>query len=584
MSRKASSRKTPGTTALLAIALAVLLAAGVPSAPARAWTTPPPPTLVDVNPSGNAGDWLIGATPPNYDPSKPVIVFVQGLHGSAQNWWGPTVYHGTNDMYAYAYNYGYRTAFVQFRDADGNAGSMWLNGSVLRGQLEAICQYFGVPKVNIVGHSKGGVDSNSAVVHYGAYPYVQNIITLGTPHRGSQLADLCYSWWSWWLAELLGQRDDGTYVMQTSYMEYFRSITDGRPEDAAIRYYTGAGTDWGPLFSAMWFGGSYLSLWDASDGVVCRYSAHGHPAATKIFTGSSFDHDDIRMGSRVWSLIEPYLRSYRTTTTGTATVTTSSVWDGTQAGDAKATGQPVPQVVVRGGPVDGSAETSFSVEPGAAGLEVLCLVGRPETRGSLVAPDGSCIALQSGTADPAGAGEVFDRALALGASLTGPAPGRWTLRLEGPAADAYLARIAIGGSVSVGPVGGLQAVYAPGEEVRFTLDIDTGSARLAGLKADGVVLFTAPGRAETKSPGGAGGKGLGPEINLAARVTFGAAADGTWQGSFRLPGKEGVYNVTLNLTGHLGDGSVFDRTVVFSVLALRPENRNAAGLRALGER
>ncbi len=92
--------------------------------------------LVDVNPNGCEGDYYIGGILPGYDPSKPVIVLVQRLRGTALRWPGPTMYYGDNDMYAYAHNNGCRTAFVQFRDADDNAGSMWRNESVLRQQLD----------------------------------------------------------------------------------------------------------------------------------------------------------------------------------------------------------------------------------------------------------------------------------------------------------------------------------------------------------------------------------------------------------------------------------------------------------------
>ena len=61
-------------------------------------------------------------------------------------------------------------------------------------------------KVNIVAHSKGGIDTQAALVEYGANRFVGNVITLATPHHGSNLADLSYSWWAGWLASILGQK------------------------------------------------------------------------------------------------------------------------------------------------------------------------------------------------------------------------------------------------------------------------------------------------------------------------------------------------------------------------------------------
>ncbi len=567
--------KRPAFKAILAIVI-IGLVATVSAAPASAWTVPPTPTLVNVNPNGNEGDWLIGAIPPNYSTSKPVIVFVQGLHGSASTWWGPTMYYGNNDMYAYAYNNGYRTAFVQFRDADGNGGSMWLNGSVLKQQLQSICQYFGVTKVNIVAHSKGGIDSQSAIVHYGAYPYVQNVITLASPHRGSELADLCYSWWSWWLAELLGQRDDGTYVMQTSYMSYFRSLTDGRPENATIRYYLGAGTDWGPWFSAMWFGGNYLWFTDDSDGAVCLYSALGLPNGTPIFTLGSANHDNIRMGSKSWSYMAPYLSAYRATSLSGPAVSDSG-------DDAKLPVDASVSTFVRGGPVEGTARQDFAVESGVGNLSVSCLVGGTATSGVLIAPDGVRTPLAASLnpaiygGDAEAAAEVFDGARAIGVSVDNPVAGQWTLELTAPAPDAYLAVVGFDGGAGIRLARDTETVYGPGDWIRLRLETSGGDGvALADLSVDGVTVATSPKR---------GPAGSTPDYGLASRIRLNLVPDstGVYEAAFKLPGREGLYNLTLDLTGRQADGTAFNRTLILSKLVLKPEHRNAGGLRALSE-
>ncbi|WP_044641649.1 esterase/lipase family protein [Risungbinella massiliensis] len=254
------------------------------------------------------GEWFLGATPPNYDPNKPPIVFVQGKNGTASSWYGETSYHGPNDMYDSAYNAGYQTVFVQLYDAAGNGSySQWDNGRLLATMLEQIYQRFG-KKVNIVAHSKGGPDTQAALVHYGAHRYVGNVITLGSPHHGSHLADLSYSWWAGWLASLLGQRDDGTYSLQVGEMANFRSVTDSHPNAKLNKYYTVAGTDWGPMFSALYTGGMYLSSYGSNDGLVNVWSTK-LPYGVHLFTDSNLDHDNIRVGSKVFSRIEPKLRT-----------------------------------------------------------------------------------------------------------------------------------------------------------------------------------------------------------------------------------------------------------------------------------
>lgn len=587
----------------LTFAASVLAVTAFPASPSLAWVTPPPPTLVDVNPTANQGDWLIGATPPGANPAKPVIVFVQGLHGSAPNWWSDTTYYGVNDMYAYAYNNGYRTAFVQFRDADGNAGSMWLNGSVLRQQLEAITKYFGVQKVDIVAHSKGGVDSQSAIVHYGAYPYVSTVFTLSSPHRGSELADLSYSWWSWWLGALLGQHDDGTYVMQTGYMSYFRSLTDSRSEDAAISYRMGGGTNHGPLFSAIWWGGSYLNFYGSNDGVVTVDSAMGLPRGIRLFV-ADFNHDNIRMGSRSWSYIAPYLTpigtaagtaavltasaaSTRTTastikTASTTRVTVADMGSTATAETAGITPGGATSTLLRGGSVDGQTSTAFAVESGVSRLDLTCLVKEAGTQAVLVSPAGERFELAVATdADTA---EYFAGARELGASVDEPAAGQWTLEVTAGGTDAYLAWVRYTGGATAGLIDRPSTVYSPGQSVDLTLRVDGGAAGepdggpVSGVEVRGLAVATSPARGQAQA---------NPDYGLDSRFELRpvAGTTGDFAGSFRLPGREGVYNLTMDVTGLRADGTRFEKTVVVSVAALRPEHQNAKGLRSLtGER
>ncbi|OPA12367.1 esterase/lipase family protein [Bacillus cereus] len=254
------------------------------------------------------GDWFVGATPAQIDPTKSPVVFVQGKNGKANAWYGDTYYHGKNNMYDLAYNAGYQTAFVQLYDAAGTGSvSSWTNGKLLAEKLAAISQHFG-GKVNIIAHSKGGIDTQAALVQYGAHRFVDKVITLGSPHYGTHLADLSYSWWAGWLSSLLGQQDEGTYALQTGEMAHFRSIIDTNPITKLNQYYTIAGTSWGPTFSALSMGGLYLSSYGNNDGLVSEWSTT-LPYGTHLFSDVTLDHDSIRTGGAVFSRIEPYLRT-----------------------------------------------------------------------------------------------------------------------------------------------------------------------------------------------------------------------------------------------------------------------------------
>lgn len=255
------------------------------------------------------GDWFLGDIPPNLDVNKPPIVFVQGKNGSSTSWYGETEYHGVNDMYTKAYEAGYQTVFVQLYDAAGNGSvSQYTNGRLLASQLAEISNHFGGKKVNIIAHSKGGPDTQAALVHYGAHLYVGRVITLASPHHGSNLADLAYSWYAGWLGSLLGQKDDGTYSLQVGKMAEFRSVTDNHVNSRKNKYYTATGMNRGPALSALSMGGQYLSSYGENDGLVNVWSAK-LPYASHLFTDPNLDHDNIRIGSAVFSRIEPYLRS-----------------------------------------------------------------------------------------------------------------------------------------------------------------------------------------------------------------------------------------------------------------------------------
>ena len=207
------------------VALASMLLIGMLTAEAHP-TLPNPP---DPQPDPA---WIksiyYGAIPPE-NPDGPVLVFVHGYGGVADNWWTPTPHphDELNDMYIMAYQAGYRTAFVSLGGQDGSeTGSMWDNGQRLIWQLGVIASHYGVDTLDVVAHSKGGVDAEAAVVHYGGWGLVQHVFTLGSPHYGTELADLLYSDWAGWLARLLGLQDEATYALQTGYMQVFRALTD----------------------------------------------------------------------------------------------------------------------------------------------------------------------------------------------------------------------------------------------------------------------------------------------------------------------------------------------------------------------
>ncbi|MGN1401266.1 MAG: esterase/lipase family protein [Bacillus sp. (in: firmicutes)] len=373
------------------------------------------------------GQWFLGDRPPNLDPAKPPIVFVQGKNGSSTSWYGETTYHGLNDMYTKAYEAGYQTVFVQLYDAAGNGSeTQYRNGQLLASMLADISRHFNGKKVNIIAHSKGGPDTQAALIHYGAHQYAGRVITLGSPHRGSELADLAYSWYAGWLGQLLGQNDAGTYSLQVGEMARFRSATDSHTNRSKNKYYTVAGTNRGPAFSALALGGAYLGSYGNNDGLVTESSSK-LPYGQHLFTDSSIDHDNIRKGSKVFSRIEPYLRS-------------ASISQITSASDTSMQAEEVIRSTsshyIHG---DSLAQHSFLKQdiyiPEKTTGTITVYTASPSTTIELVAPDGTTIAAGQPKPDHM----IFSGAYTYTFSMPDFSPGTWTVRMKATDADdAYL--------------------------------------------------------------------------------------------------------------------------------------------------
>ncbi len=70
-----------------------------------------------------------------------------------------------------------------------SAASVAECGRELAERIRVIVRETGCEKVNIIAHSKGGLDSRYAISACGAAPYVASLTTINTPHRGCIFAD-----------------------------------------------------------------------------------------------------------------------------------------------------------------------------------------------------------------------------------------------------------------------------------------------------------------------------------------------------------------------------------------------------------
>ncbi|MED1606740.1 hypothetical protein P4U90_15550 [Cytobacillus kochii] len=472
------------------------------------------------------GEWFLGSVPPNLDTSKPPIVFVQGKNGSSTSWYEETEYHGVNDMYTKAYESGYQTVFLQLHDAAGEgSASQFDNGELLASMLADISAHFQGRKLNIVAHSKGGPDTQAALIHYGAHAYVGRVITLGSPHHGSHLADLAYSWWAGWLGTLLGQKDDGTFSLQVGEMAHFRSITDHHSNATKNKYYTVSGTNKGPSMSALWMGGQYLSSEGENDGLVNDWSTR-LPYGTHLFNDTSLDHDKIRMGSAVFSRIEPYLR-------------TSSV-AGLKTDDVKSSDTFMSEDIssyTHGGEWQGNApyKQSFHVDEQLKNIQIWTSTKDVKVR--LISPTGK--EYQSYASSPKSA-EIFNGAAAH--SFTGiiSETGRWQVRLTSNKKDnAYVMNVTHEGKNNLELK--MNPLFSK-DPVAFSLQSNnniqsiTMNTKLVDKNGNTVV---APLDVQNTSRNGS-------------------------IGQFNAKLSSGVYNMTIDIKGKTLQGAPYERTVIRS--------------------
>ncbi|GLO67637.1 esterase/lipase family protein [Oceanobacillus kimchii] len=467
------------------------------------------------------GEWYAGSTPSNPIPNAPVILFVPGLNNVAQIFWED------NDMYQTVLDAGYQTAFVQLYDAGGASATMWDNGELLAGKIREISMHFDRP-VTVVAYSKGGVDTQTALTYYDAWQYVDNVITLSSPHHGSQLADLAYSSPAGWLADLLGAQGDGTYAMQMGYMENFRSEMDNKPFAYHNNYYTLGGTGWGSIFSSTWFGGMYLSQFGSNDGVVTSESS-SLPEGNQLAV-ENWNHTSIRTGES-FATFENYLMGNETvdslvTPTKSAELTSNSnnQW-------------------ISGGPLVGKkkATTTISVENDVDELALHLMTSNQLSNLKLIDPDGKEINPNVTTTDNKEG--IFAGSISHMTFIEFPKAGDWKLELTSYQQDAFVLMVDYKTTEKI--IHNSNVEFNANQKPTYHLKVNSETVQENTLQA--TYHITESGTDNTKTYRTTGKSILAEELSL--------------------ENKNSVYNITIEINGLTKTGERFTRTIVDSVYA-----------------
>ncbi|MDX8343613.1 hypothetical protein [Rossellomorea sp. YZS02] len=452
------------------------------------------------DPSGVPGQWYVGTSPSYVAPAKQPILFVHGLNSSSNTWWNE------NNMYETAYQNGYETAFIDLYPTK----NMWDNGALLSQKIRDIYNYYG-EKVVVVAHSKGGIDTQSALVHYGAYPYVSRVITLSTPHYGSQLADLAYSSWAGWLAGILGSKNDATYSLQTGYMSYFRSETDQNANVSKVPFYTFGGTKWGSFGSSLYWGGLYLSGYGSNDGAVTVNSSR-LPYATELKVGG-WNHYSIKEGSSTFNLFKDYLNE---TTINSSKALTQRASFNNEADS-----------YFRGGEYSGKTQEKIQVEEGASSVTFDWMSNNPSSRLILKDPENKIYSSFNVSKDES---DYFNGAYHHTLTIKTPPPGEWTLESDSQSLDKYLLNVSFDSMMN-------DAVSVSMDQGQISLK---KKDRDVSIQEDMTIEFYKNGKIKESK--------IKPKKGLLKLPSLG----------------EGVYNVTIDITGKKGKNT-FNRTLVKTV-------------------
>ena len=188
------------------------------------------------------------------------------------------------------------TVYVPNHDGVGTIVS---NAGQLRAEIEAICQTHSCEKVNLIAHSKGGLDARYMISILSMGSRVASLTTLSTPHHGSRLSSLLLRLPNWVIHPLSffingfyrlfgDQHPDilsAAHELTDSAMNHFNASV---PNDPAVYYqsYASHASKENAFLVYLPYQLSRYCEQDATDGLVSVSSSHwgdyqgqinGHP-------------------------------------------------------------------------------------------------------------------------------------------------------------------------------------------------------------------------------------------------------------------------------------------------------------------
>jgi triacylglycerol lipase len=164
-------------------------------------------------------------------------------------------------------------------------GSIAVNAAELKRQILAVTAATGAEKVNILAHSRGGIEARYMISKLDMGNRVASLTTISTPHRGSSMADIIMKHVNDdgvltsvidFYAKIIGDGDPGSYnAGRELTREYMKTFNEQVPDAPGVYYQSYAGsiddTVLHPVWRAMYK--SVKKREGANDGLVSVDSA-----------------------------------------------------------------------------------------------------------------------------------------------------------------------------------------------------------------------------------------------------------------------------------------------------------------------
>ena len=101
------------------------------------------------------------------------------------------------------------------------------------GRIKEILEDSGASKINVIAHSKGGVDIRRCVSKYHLEDCVASITTIGTPHHGSKALDRVFQMRRWFVRLVSFTSNIWMRIYGDSQPDFYHIMTDFTTEAAA---------------------------------------------------------------------------------------------------------------------------------------------------------------------------------------------------------------------------------------------------------------------------------------------------------------------------------------------------------------